>query len=1323
MPSPRQSPRSSRASTPASSDEAFSKIVSPRSRIQALLAPFDEDSDDDLPPRSAHMPSQPPNTSVTRPSASRVSVASDSGDDEEGAPVPAPRGRLAARMAGTTARKQAQSASSDEDSHDVYQRIRKQLMTEKKTTAADATIIDQRAEQTTPSPPRRRLTQRVERLADSPASARSESPGLFMSPAPARSERADDSDSDSPLPDPSRLRELVDRRRKERLAKEAEQRDAEERRAESGGAPLSDLFNDQDDDEDEQTEHLLTQNARPTRKASKKALEEMNRETQRMSRNMQLAHQAKVKKRFTTADFLSRFNKPKAQSPLVAVTTASRPAHNDSSSAAPSSDVEGSKEKDTPPSSPPSEGESGSKLPTAFAQTLTRDDAALAANVSDGEDLPELQQLFSTQPAREAEKANLHAHILAPEPTEQVVVKKVKPLPKNFRVVPPVKSGAQSDSDDDLEIVRSRFPVFDNIPALKASESRSLLALRRLAHLNAPDKARLKKGEKPSMTPMQLELLLRSRAKEQADEERREKLEGLRARGIVVLTEEEREKEQIAFEDLLGKARADAAALREKEKALDKANGIEEKDMLASDDESEDGDYAGSEDEEGDDEAEVEQEEDVEISGSEEEDAVMADDANGLVDDEAGEDSEDSSAENEDETVLEEEEADRLQANNISEAPRDRRSRRNKRVIDDDDDEDDTAPSQQVDDTAEQETIDDLAAAFGFGPAPVAPMGVSQMFAGTMAQTQTQADSQISLPDTMPQDEDSMDVLRHIPSAPVPNFEPILADDSQDGMVVDSQAGNTQTREDSQQVVLHFEPPLHSPGLNLMSQISDIPDPSQDVGLGVSRTPLKFKAPPSTVDTVILAVPESPVVQKKGRLIRRADVGQQAVDEAQSVATPAKTARSNAFDVMHKAARKPAEPDFDKKKSDARNMVEEQAEESEDEYAGLGGASDDEGADIADEADRQMIDESDIKVDERQLAAYHAEKARVQDEAQTSKLYKDLVSGALRRKRAGGAFDLDSDEDEQIAERRRRRQREEARKRRLLLQDESIGKLGGNDKKEAFLRAIEDKDDDDELDILGGPDVEDGDMTASGSQQTESQSQEAGAQPLAQVSGNALKRQHSGDNGDLEARRKRISTSVRRSQWDNFRKPASIAEVRESVSFLIDEPFAGDAHNLSDLEDNDDREDHGEPASTERAPFAERRTAAKSDIIDRLTLKRISTTADSIEDGTSGKLAFAAPVTKSSFSSFKSSTLLRRATTNLSTDSQSMPPPALNRDDSSVRRGGSKKSSINYQAREAERRAVVDRAERKRQENVRKIAGMRRQGALGLLKGMSGGFE
>jgi len=56
----------------------------------------------------------------------------------------------------------------------------------------------------------------------------------------------------------------------------------------------------------------------------------------------------------------------------------------------------------------------------------------------------------------------------------------------------------------------------------------------------------------------------------------------------------------------------------------------------------------------------------------------------------------------------------------------------------------------------------------------------------------------------------------------------------------------------------------------------------------------------------------------------------------------------------------------------AKDMIEEQAQESEDEYAGVGGASDDESGGEEDELVRQMMDHSEVQVDERELAAFYA---------------------------------------------------------------------------------------------------------------------------------------------------------------------------------------------------------------------------------------------------------------------------------------------------------------------------------------------------------------
>lgn len=365
------------------------------------------------------------------------------------------------------------------------------------------------------------------------------------------------------------------------------------------------------------------------------------------------------------------------------------------------------------------------------------------------------------------------------------------------------------------------------------------------------------------------------------------------------------------------------------------------------------------------------------------------------------------------------------------------------------------------------------------------------------------------------------------------------------------------------------------------------------------------------------------------------------------------------------------------------------------------------------------------------------------------------MSGALRRKRTGGAFDLDSDEDDQLAERRRRKQREEARMRRLLLDDENLGKLNGNEKKEAFLRAIEDRDEDDEDGDVLDDDAEDSvpDSQVPDSQQASQQASNQHDQPLDELSTNAValpakRKRDDGQTSQPSSKKSRLPGALRRTPATNaaFRKPTSLAEVRESVSFLIEEQNALEQVAMASDSDGDDEYAGPAPASAaaDRPAFAARRTAAstapKADIVDRLLLKRTSTlTAESGGSSAAGGLAYATASTRS-ISAFNTPSLLRRTTT-ASTSSananahsaaaaRAMPPPALPREGSSsmgVRMGGSKKSSIHYQAREAERRVVVERAERKRAENVARIAGLRRGGSAGGSGGLGAlfgvGFE
>ncbi len=151
---------------------------------------------------------------------------------------------------------------------------------------------------------------------------RHSSPSLFVSPSPHKSAAtnhdspasgSDDDDVPIDLSKDARFKALVEKKRKERLEREAEEERKRVERAQRVGerAPAESDADEDDvsDISDDDGGRKLTQDiSRPTRKASKKALEEMNRETQRLSRSLQLAHEAKTKKKISKDMLFKRFN-------------------------------------------------------------------------------------------------------------------------------------------------------------------------------------------------------------------------------------------------------------------------------------------------------------------------------------------------------------------------------------------------------------------------------------------------------------------------------------------------------------------------------------------------------------------------------------------------------------------------------------------------------------------------------------------------------------------------------------------------------------------------------------------------------------------------------------------------------------------------------------------------------------------------------------------------------------------------------------------------------------------------------------------------------
>jgi mediator of replication checkpoint protein 1 len=297
-------------------------------------------------------------------------------------------------------------------------------------------------------------------------------------------------------------------------------------------------------------------------------------------------------------------------------------------------------------------------------------------------------------------------------------------------------------------------------------------------------------------------------------------------------------------------------------------------------------------------------------------------------------------------------------------------------VVDDDDESEDEAL--KLGSPTQLATQDDAMAAFGFGNAG-ASLGLTQMFAGTMANLESGSQS---APAEVEQD--SLDFLRSLPDTqPGANFSQasnFLVPNSQSLM---SPLKDSQTGPESQFSLGISQIVKTSPAFS-RTQFEDLPEPTQDAGFSFSRSPAGLMQPPSTVDTVMMSVAESPIKQRKGKLQRGRQAAAGEIPDVEEdfaeveggfsdeddIQLPPKP--RNAFTKLQKGAKKQkAMAEFSKKTSMAKDAVMDQAEESEDEYAGLGGASDDDSG-MEDEETNKMIEHGEVDVDERQIAALFA---------------------------------------------------------------------------------------------------------------------------------------------------------------------------------------------------------------------------------------------------------------------------------------------------------------------------------------------------------------
>lgn len=146
-------------------------------------------------------------------------------------------------------------------------------------------------------------------------------------------------------------------------------------------------------------------------------------------------------------------------------------------------------------------------------------------------------------------------------------------------------------------------------------------------------------------------------------------------------------------------------------------------------------------------------------------------------------------------------------------------------------------------------------------------------------------------------------------------------------------------------------------------------------------------------------------------------------------------------------------------------LLDGEAEESDDDWAGLGGASDEEATRPEDLAEiGRMVDDTKAGADRENYAAnrqYDLQKDLDDDAKQVEKLLDDVTNGGLRRKRANN-LDLDFSDSEDEDEMRRKRRILSERKKKRMLEAGNLEDLAKNPEAAAFIRAMQDTDSEEE---------------------------------------------------------------------------------------------------------------------------------------------------------------------------------------------------------------------------------------------------------------------
>lgn len=289
----------------------------------------------------------------------------------------------------------------------------------------------------------------------------------------------------------------------------------------------------------------------------------------------------------------------------------------------------------------------------------------------------------------------------------------------------------------------------------------------------------------------------------------------------------------------------------------------------------------------------------------------------------------------------------------------------------------------------------------------------------------------------------------------------------------------------------------------------------------------------------------------------------------------------------------------------------------------------------------------------------------------------------LRRKRGGADYNL-SDSDDGGEAKRRMKRRQFAKMQKALFSDERISKVAENPRNQAFLRTIEDIGSDDEMDFLfeKAPQPQ-SDSQVSGDSQEHGMTVPDSQPPV----------------GGMDAPPKRAPANERRTKKD--RKPASLGEIRETLSNMFDDSSSNMVIPGTDL--SGDSASEGDESGASNKENANPRRRAGGPVVDRISLKRQGS-SNASATGNGGRMAFFAGPSSSASANggFKVPALLRKATTNslVSNGSSSSHGGSAGGfgEDAKIKKNAGKRSGVSYLAREADRRAKVVEGEKRREE-------------------------